>query len=165
MLKITKDTWIISDTHFGHYNMIKFCGRPLNFNERLIEKWNKTVKDGDDILHLGDLSIWRGPTSNMWAAEAARLSGTKWLIKGNHDKGDNFPGFTVVPEQYVEIDGKRILLSHEPKDKEDWWDLNIHGHLHGNNNSRGDYPFSLDYHKDVGVDVVGYKPIRFGELI
>lgn len=163
-LKVDAKTWIISDTHFGHYNMIKFSGRPLNFNEKLIEKWNKTVGEHDDILHLGDVCMFRGPLVDMWQIEASKLPGNKYLIRGNHDKSD-IPGFTTVDEQLVEIGGTWILLTHEPKPKEDWFDINIHGHLHGNKDVRRDYPFDLDYHFDVGVEVIGYAPKRLGAIL
>jgi calcineurin-like phosphoesterase family protein len=158
-LKINKDTWIVSDTHFGHSNMVKLCNRLLNFNERIVQGWRKTVKENDPILHLGDLVIFFGPLTDMWLDMAATLPGDKYLIRGNHDKKNSYKGFTVVDEQLVEIDDKWIIFSHHPKEKEDWWDLNIHGHLHGNGSNV--YP----YQKDVGVDVVGYKPVRLGELI
>jgi len=163
-LKITKDTWIISDTHFGHYNMVKLCHRPLNFNERIIEKWTKLVKPEDQILHLGDLAIFFGPTSNMWAERAYQLPGDKYLIRGNHDKKEEYPGFTVVDEQLAQIGQTWILFSHGPKPKEDWWDLNIHGHMHGNKHHSYDYEIDT-HHIDAGVDVFGYKPIRLGEIL
>ena len=54
------DIWVISDTHFGHNNMLKFKdknGDPIrpNFSsteemdEHMIERWNSVVKDGDIV--------------------------------------------------------------------------------------------------------------------
>lgn len=38
--------WFISDTHFGHENIIRFCGRPFRdveeMNAELIRRWRKT---------------------------------------------------------------------------------------------------------------------------
>ena len=54
-------TFFTSDTHFGHENIIKYCGRPFKdvekMNERLIKNWNEVVKDTDTIFHLGDFSF------------------------------------------------------------------------------------------------------------
>ncbi len=57
---IDLDTWIISDTHFGHKNIIKYCDRPLNHNELMIEQWGDLIKWQDNVLHLGDLAVWYG---------------------------------------------------------------------------------------------------------
>ena len=164
-MNINKDTWIISDTHFGHMNMVKLCNRPLNFNERLVDGWWKTVDYDDTILHLGDLAIFFGPLGDMWADMAAGLPGNKFLIRGNHDKKESYKGFEVVPQQIVEIGYTKILFSHDPIEKKNDkdWDINIHGHLHGN--VHHSYPYPLDWHRDVGVDVMGYKPQKLGELI
>ena len=41
------DIWFISDTHFGHTNMIAYENRPFSsteqMNEVLIENWNKVL--------------------------------------------------------------------------------------------------------------------------
>lgn len=172
MDNIDLNTWIISDTHFGHYNMIKLSGRPLNFNEKIIQQWRKTVKDDEPILHLGDLVIFFGPTRDMWADMAATLPGNKYLIRGNHDKEQDFyyeiRGFAVLPQFVKTIDNKRIYFSHQPQDPEDFprdnfFDINIHGHMHGN--THHEYPFPLDRHMDVGVDVLGFAPVRLGDIL
>jgi calcineurin-like phosphoesterase family protein len=172
-MNIDLDTWIISDTHFGHYNMIKLSGRPLNFNEKIITQWRKHVHKDDVILHLGDLAIFFGPTRDMWASFAATLPGDKYLIKGNHDKEkDSYYkgiGFEVVEApliQYfgtIDVEPMVILFSHQPQEPSEAWDLNLHGHMHGN--THHEYPFPLDRHMDVGVDVLGWAPVRLGEIL
>ena len=68
---ITEDTWIISDTHFGHKNILEFEPCRLNpmridgydaheHEEWIIENWNNTVKPGDTVLHLGDFAFTPG---------------------------------------------------------------------------------------------------------
>ena len=51
--------YFISDTHFNHNNIIKYCNRPFKsineMNQTIINNWNKTVKADDEIYHLGDL--------------------------------------------------------------------------------------------------------------
>jgi calcineurin-like phosphoesterase family protein len=68
---ITEDTWIISDTHFGHRNILDFEPCRLtqmridgyNADEHdqwMIDTWNATVKPDDVVLHLGDFAFKPG---------------------------------------------------------------------------------------------------------
>ena len=64
-----KDIWLISDTHFGHENILSFRhggpDGPLirgnlfssveEMDECMIDQWNKYVKPGDKVYHLGDV--------------------------------------------------------------------------------------------------------------
>ena len=88
-----RDIWLISDTHFGHENILGFRhgGRdgPLirgsrfssveEMDEAMIENWNKTVKPGDKIYHLGD--VFFGP-KDEFIKKWKRLNGQKRLILG-----------------------------------------------------------------------------------
>ena len=46
----------ISDTHFDHTNIIKFCKRPFKstneMNEVMLDNWNSTVKKNDIVFLL-----------------------------------------------------------------------------------------------------------------
>ena len=59
----------ISDTHFGHSNIIKYCDRPFHsvseMNEKLIDNWNNIVTEQDHIYHLGDV-YFGTDTSNFF---------------------------------------------------------------------------------------------------
>ena len=44
--------YLISDTHFNHKNIAKYCNRPENFNELIWENLGK-LKKGDLLIHLG----------------------------------------------------------------------------------------------------------------
>lgn len=54
--------WFTADQHFGHANVIKHSQRPFSSIEEmdatLIKNWNRCVKKGDDVFHLGDFA-WR----------------------------------------------------------------------------------------------------------
>ena len=43
--------YFTADTHFGHENVIRFCGRPYTtaaeMDEALVENWNSRVKGND----------------------------------------------------------------------------------------------------------------------
>lgn len=44
------------DTHFNHFNIMKYCKRPFNsvkeMNETIIKRWNEKVKHTDIMYHL-----------------------------------------------------------------------------------------------------------------
>ena len=67
---MSRDIWIISDTHLLHENILKFKdgatgnlvrgNKFSNVNEMdefILEKWNSVVKPGDIVYHLGDVFI------------------------------------------------------------------------------------------------------------
>lgn len=100
---ITEDTWIISDTHFGHDNVLQFEPCRLESmkekgfrdqNEWLIHNWNSVVKENDLVLHLGDFLFMKKGLSNatggqtfiqVFASIVERLNGRIVMIVGNHD--------------------------------------------------------------------------------
>ena len=86
-------TFLISDTHFGHGNILNFTrddGTPLrggftdidHHDEFLIQNWNKVVGVNDKVYHLGDVGF---KSFAKLKETMDRLKGTKILIKGNHD--------------------------------------------------------------------------------
>ena len=76
--------YFISDTHFNHKNIIKYCNRPYKsveeMNKVLIENWNRVVKDADVIYHLGDFALY--DEEELFN----KLNGNIILIRGNHDR-------------------------------------------------------------------------------
>lgn len=86
---INEETYIISDTHFGHANILNFepCRNTAmridgheNHDEWLIENWNSVVKPDDVVLHLGDFAF------KQIQEVQPLLNGRKILILGNHDR-------------------------------------------------------------------------------
>jgi len=111
-------TYIISDTHFLHKNIIKFTNRPQNHNQLMIENWNNIVKPDDTVIHLGDVSCGLKLYENgqeLIEKIISSLNGTKILIKGNHDYKPNQYyidlGFESV-QDYIIVD--KVLLCHYP---------------------------------------------------
>ena len=76
----------ISDTHFGHRNVINFDRRPFadieQMNRALIALWNDRVQPDDDVWILGDF-CYRSEREPEWYLR--QLKGHKHLIVGNHD--------------------------------------------------------------------------------
>lgn len=127
--------WIISDTHFGHTNIIKYCNRPYKnveeMDEDIIQKWNKFVQPDDIVYHLGDFSLSK---KDSLSKLVSKLNGKIVLIRGNHDR-ENYKayinaGFYAVYNLPVILDDF-IILSHHPKfiEKNSPY-INIYGHVH-----------------------------------
>ena len=50
-----ENTWVVSDTHFGHSNIVGFCHRPEDHEQVMIAEWRAHVPDDATVLHLGDI--------------------------------------------------------------------------------------------------------------
>lgn len=135
-------TWLISDTHFTHRNIITFRDkngelvRPFStvedMDEYMVEQWNKRVKPGDKVYHMGDVVMNRRALAIL-----KRLNGRKTLIKGNHD----IFKLKDYAEHFDDIRAYRIfaehglIVSHIPVHDGQLrgrWKYNAHGHLHQN---------------------------------
>lgn len=87
---ITLDTFVISDTHFGHKAVLKKEPlRPITakqhgfkvFDDLSLYRWNSVVNQTDLVLHLGDLYFDQG------YKYLPKLNGFKRLVVGNNDIG------------------------------------------------------------------------------
>jgi hypothetical protein len=59
-LIISHNTWIISDTHFFHENIGRYCNRPENWQELIIKNWNDLISPDENVLHLVNRNIeWK----------------------------------------------------------------------------------------------------------
>lgn len=85
---ITEQTFLISDSHFGHKAVLekepsRLTSAKLNgysdFYTFHMDLWNKALSKNDNILHLGDL-YFPGGFSYL-----KNLNGQKTLIVGNND--------------------------------------------------------------------------------
>lgn len=157
-------TFLISDTHFSHANILNFedgCGRPIRpfksveeMDEALIENWNSVVKEGDKVYHLGDVCIQKSGLSCL-----SRCNGKKVLIRGNHDiykLKDYAAYFKDIRGAFV-LD--KFIMTHIPIHPEsiERFKGNIHGHLHSNTLSDKRY-------FNVSVENINFTPIAFDEI-
>jgi len=78
------NTWITSDWHVGHRNIIRYCGRPTNCDE-LILKSLSIMKEEDVLIHLGDFGFY-GTDGKIENAFSTIPCKEKILIVGNHDE-------------------------------------------------------------------------------
>lgn len=150
--------WFISDTHFNHTNIIKYCNRPfsstIEMNEHIISKWNDTINKNDTVHHLGDFALQSD--KNTVLNLVSQLNGKIILILGNHDRHSKQwfldCGFAEVHKS-VEIN--QYILSHRPRLIDTLGDkINIHGHIHNAENN-------LDKSKYINVscEMLNYVPI------
>lgn len=77
-------TWIVSDTHFGHDNIVPYCHRPLDHDQVMIAEWRAHVPNDATVLHLGDL-VYRGNARFKHIVAPELVARRRLLIKGNHD--------------------------------------------------------------------------------
>ena len=155
--------FVISDTHFDHANIIKYCNRPFNdtghMNKIILRKWNRTVKPEDIVYFLGDLAMGKGNTAK-WLA---RLNGKKIFIKGDHD--EEVEGQEMHKHLQIVHDGVSLLLVHDPdKAPKDWHGWVLHGHHH-NNHLEG-YPRMHARNRTVNasVELHDYRPVLLSRI-
>jgi calcineurin-like phosphoesterase family protein len=180
--------WFTSDLHLGHANIIRYCDRPWPdvdaMDRGLIEGWNDTVADGDEVWVLGDMAMGRIDESLTLVRE---LAGTKLLVPGNHDRcwpgrGERAvewvgryrdAGFAEILPEVVElpIDGQPARACHFPYYGDSHDDarfeshrpvddgrLLLHGHVHTRWRVEG-------RQVNVGCDVWGYRPVSEAEIV
>lgn len=151
--------FLISDTHFGHENIIGYCARPFScaaeMDEVIVSRWNDVVRPQDHVYHLGDVAMKKTQLSIV-----KRLNGHKRLVFGNHDifeaKDYLAAGFEKVCGMRV-IDG--CIFTHIPVHPESLgrFTANIHGHIH---NAEA-YPRP---YLNVSVEAIDYRPVSFDAL-
>ena len=162
-----RDIWFISDTHFGHKNILSW-GRDVDTVEEMdavmVERWNSVVKKGDLVYHLGD--VFFGPKEDfnkLWP----KLNGSKRLIVGNHDdvRFLSSGGFFQKVMLWRVWHDKPLLFSHVPVHEDCIQErilarggMSVHGHTHFNGSPEGPY-------KSVCVELNNYTPVHLEELV
>ena len=169
-----------SDLHLGHNNVLRICPMFQDIDEHdeaLINKWNKKVKNNDDVYILGDLSF-RSPHHISYYL--SRMKGKKHLVVGNHDRywmrhveDMNVYFESVDYLKTIKIEKKLITLCHYPmlewprsRYMQSETSYLIHGHIHRNNDTevyryiKNNLPHALN----AGVDINGFEPVAFDEL-
>lgn len=113
-----RKVWCISDTHFGHKNIIGYTDRPFNsveeMDETLITNWNAQVGQDDIVIHCGDFGFL--PRGEI-AKYIARLNGNIILIMGNHDtrfKPQKWEEWGIKKAFYRPRVWRGYAFSHEP---------------------------------------------------
>lgn len=169
----------ISDTHFGHINVIKFDHRPWDrveaMDKDLIRMWNNRVSEDDDVYFLGDFCYRAAKPADWYLSQ---LKGHKHLIIGNHERDvldnkaarDMFESINDILEVKDTLNEQtiRIVLCHYPifewngKFHGSW---HIYGHIHNNLSETYDIMSTQERALNAGVMINNYAPATFKELI
>jgi calcineurin-like phosphoesterase family protein len=157
------ETFFISDTHFGHKNIITFDSlrpfRPFDtieeHNAELVRRWNSVVRPKDIIWHLGDFCFGR-----RWLDIAGELNGSKRLVLGNHDTLQTADYLRFFHKVYGAVEFKGMILTHIPVHPQqlDRFRRNVHGHLHA---EKLDDPRYIN----VSCEQIDLTPISIDELM
>ena len=115
--------YYIADLHYYHGNLNQQMDRRGFENEEImnaymISRWNAKVRDGDEVVILGDFCM--SPKGRDANAVLEQLNGTKYLIIGNHDRYLNDRAFNtknfkwIRPYEELKDNKRKVILSHYP---------------------------------------------------
>jgi calcineurin-like phosphoesterase family protein len=162
-------TYFISDLHFGHHNIIKYCNRPFgsveDMNKQIVDRWNQKITDDDTVYILGDIALSKDNVDKV-----KELKGKKHLIIGNHDyhnlgqikKSKCFESVSYM--KVITLDDKTITLCHFPT-YSFIGDYMVYGHVHNNENDQSWLAVRTKPNMlNAGVEINKYVPATFKEL-
>ena len=114
--------YYIADLHFFHekLNTKMDCRGFASMDEMhayMIDRWNKKVRPGDEVVIIGDLSFG---DANQTNEVLDRLHGKLFLITGNHDhvikhrlfRTDRFEW--IKPYEELNDNNRKVVLCHYP---------------------------------------------------
>lgn len=179
-MKSNKD-FFTGCTHFGHFNIIRYCDRPFKTLEEmdncLIKNANERVKEDDTVYHLGDFCFRNSSggkqgegSLNRSEFYQNRLKGSYIFVKGNHDKnnGLNTKNYRII----LYVGGMYLNLIHNPahtiiNDESYYYPLTICSHVHTAwhtkeiVNKDGKVALCIN----CGVDMNNFRPVSFEEIM
>lgn len=145
-------TFITSDLHFFHGNIIKYCPESRgsfssvdDMHEAIINNINSMVTDDDTLIIAGDIGF---ASAGKICDLLKQVNGMKKLVWGNHDKkfrqtteyqcqkkimGVEWDGDVLDFKHKFEEKTYQILVCHFPFltwDGQHHGSINLHGHCH-----------------------------------
>lgn len=166
-------TFVTSDLHWGHRNILTFCpvtrarfqGDINYMNEAMVTEWNDSVTSEDLVYILGDVAFLPAAKATEYLR---RCNGRKVLIRGNHDdkllENSEFRNCFESIHNYLELTykNKKIVMFHFPiydHNGAGRGSIMLHGHRHGNPHG---IPGKI---KDVGMDATGQIVVELDSVI
>jgi len=159
--------YFMSDTHFGHNNILKMrdCGVKTveEHDELLLNNTLEVLTKTDTLYLLGDVCFDMKAFHNV--EKLAESVANIHIILGNHDneKGrKNLPTIEDYLKLGFKISGlvryKDAWLSHAPIHTDELrGKFNIHGHVHDRN-------INDDRYFNVSMDNIGFAPVSYEHI-
>ena len=166
-----------SDSHYGHYNICKYCHRPFTsrseMDQTLIKNWNTVVPEDGIVVHCGDFMLPHNEDIKEYNKYLNWLNGRVLLLNGNHDRASldwvSDKLIAVRDQAMIIVDGVKIFAQHYPCAAFNG-DYHVYGHIHTLADGTC-YGIDGDVTKvmrkntyDVGVDQNGYTPVSYWQL-
>jgi len=150
----------ISDEHFGHERIIKYCNRPFNsigeMDNEIIKRFNSKVSKDDVTVHAGDF-CWCNNQRDAHRLYISKLNGTHIFLTGSHDHWLPNSNKIVWKKKFNE---QSIIVCHyamrvwESSHYNSW---QLYGHSHGRLPPEGKQ-------WDIGVDNNNFYPLSLDEI-
>lgn len=163
--------WFISDTHFGHKNIIEHCNRPFSSVEEMdraiIDNINSLVRPNDTLYHLGDFAF-RNVRDVSHYRQQINCKNIH-LILGNHDYltlSDRKQFSTVSDLKEIRYAKQVIIMCHYAMriwNKSHYGSILLFGHSHGMLGKGLQTGWGKTF--DVGVDCWDFKPINIDQVL
>ena len=128
-------------------------------NETMIDNWNKYIKPGHKVYHLGDVMFGNVKDYN---SILYRLNGQKRLIVGNHDnvKLPELSNHFKKIEMWNYFKEHNFLVSHVPIFQGEIRKVayNVHGHTH-------QHADVSPFHINISVERTDFRPLHLDEIL
>jgi calcineurin-like phosphoesterase family protein len=177
-------TFITSDHHFKHTNIMKYCHRDFpdiaTHDDVLINEWNSVVGEHDNVFHLGDFTLRESIADLIYRLNGnISILSTSWHHDHNwlkHSSTKQLVEFGKIDlmESIVVIESKKlhpeldvpIVMCHYPFEV---WDRKHYGAIHFHGHSHGEL-HKIDNRLDVGIDSAykllgSYRPFALEEAL
>jgi calcineurin-like phosphoesterase family protein len=150
-------TFVISDPHFGHANIIKFCNRPFSSVEEMdntmVRLWNEVVGHDDKVIVNGDFMFYKKDTGIFNS-----LKGHKFLVMGNHDHSatKNLGWEGVYDIMDFIYNQRKVVMFHYPIEE---WNGKFHGSIHLFGHVHTTPVTEIPNRYNICVEKIGYAPV------
>lgn len=166
-------TWVTSDQHYGHANIIEYCKRPFSnvdeMDATMILRHNEVVDKEDKVYIVGDFTLG---DFKMFSKYYYQLNGIKFFIPGSHDWRwiESYSGWRDGIQHLCEplltiesgIDSRLpVVLCHYAMRV---WDRSHYGSYHLYGHSHGNLP-GIGRSMDIGVDTNNFYPYNLYEVL